>query len=288
MRLTGIAVIVAALATAGCQSRLCGESPFSAYAAPPAGPDPWMMAASPSIQLSSDVYSTPLTVCNFGRDWLAPYQPVYHSPAGTEMVRGFLTEPAFLTRSAIIDTKIDTGGDRDTIMDVGAEFAVTRRLQVNGTLPLNLSETDDVINYGSLGARTLLYDADGLIVSTNFDFDFDSRMVDFTPTANAWYDLANVGVPHWAVQTSIGAQILDGRDDQFLWTGGVSTSWAIGTTGRWDTILEAGYKDGDWQGSFGIVKPLDFISHDLDLRSGIIHDFDNGSWTVDVGFVFRF
>lgn len=286
-----ILVLVAAAFFAGCQGApLCGPQlpdPFSAYAEAPQTPDPWLLERAPSIQLTRRVYDKDLTFCNLGEDWFASYQPVLESERGTEYVTGFLTEPAFLSRRLTYESDI-ASGNRDSWMYTSLDFALTRRLQVSGTMPLNLDDDDDDVPFGRVGGRALLCDVRGFLASANVDIDFNSRATNVTPTISVWYDLANVGFDYWALNGTAGIQMRDDRGDLFTATAGLSHSFAVGTTGRWDAILEAGVKNDDWMASLGFVKPLDFISPDIDLRGALIRNLDDGYWTVNVGFAWNF
>ena len=274
--------LIAALAMVVGGFGLCPDPLTAAYAAPSSAPSLWDVVAPTSIQLSDEAYTKQLALCDFGCDWFAPYQPVYHTQGGTEMVRGFLGTPAFLSRSLILEADIGTEGGSNDWMSLTGEFAFTRRLQLNATLPMNLG--DGEIPFGSVGGRALLFDTGDLLVSTDLDITFNSSTVDVTPTINAWYDIGE----YFAVQTTIGGRFLEDYEDQFLWVGGVSRSFALGTTGRWDAILEGGYMDNNWVTSLGVVKPLEFLTPDLDVRTGVIWDWDDETLTVNIGLNYRF
>lgn len=279
-------LIIALTLLVGCQSSLGIQVPSECAVPQAAVPDQWQMTAPPTIQLGN-VYDKQLDLCSMGSDWFVPYQPVYHTANGTEMVRGFLNEPAFLSRNFMVESEISTSDGTDWL-NADIEFALSRRFQVNGRVPLNLDESD--IPYWVVGGRALLFDVNNLIVSTNIDFEFNSDTFSWVPTLNAWYDLGNHGLKYWALQTSVGGEFVEDDFDngEFLWTGGLSTSFAAGTTGRWDGIVEGGYKDGYWQGSLGLIKPLDFLTHDLDFRSAVVYNFDLDITNLIVGLNWRF
>lgn len=278
-------ILVAAMALVGCQgSPLCGNGPFGSYAAAPAQDDTVWMANSPNIRLTREVYEKNLNWCSLGCDWLAPYQPVHSSAKDTYYTHSFLGTDAFMNRR--VDLIASLTESSDDWLTASSEFALTRRLGISAALPINLTEKE--VPFGSVGGRALLFDSDGMLISVNLGVDFSNSIVDWTPTTNLWYDLANVGLQHTAAFTTVGGQFLEGRDDQFMWTGGVSHSFGLGETGRWEGILEGGRTYGDWMMSLGAEKDLDFLHPNLAAMAAIQRDFNTDNWSVLFGLHFDF
>lgn len=278
-------ILVAALVFVGCQgSGLCGPDLMGTYAAAPAQDDSVWMANSPDIRLTRKVYEKNLDWCSFGCDWFTPYQPVNASVNDTYYTPSFLGTDAFMSRNVTLMGVLNDRGD--DWLNASSEFAFSRRLGISGTLPMNL--TDGEVPFGRLGGRALLLDMDGFLASTNLDVDFTKNRVDWTPTLNMWYDLANVGLDHTAAFTTVGGRFLEDRDDQFLWTGGLSHSFGLGETGRWEGILEGGYANEEWLLSLGTQKDLDFLHPNLSARAAVQHNFDTDNWGVLVGLRFDF
>lgn len=278
-------ILVAAMAFAGCQGAgLCNQGLFGAYAAPVAQDDSVWMANSPDIRLTRKVYDKNLDWCSLGEDWLTPYQPVTASENDTYYMPSFLGTDAFMSRSVTLMTSINES--EDDWLTASSDFALTRRLGFSAALPINL--TDEDVPFGRVGGRALLLDTQGFLLSTNLSVDFSSTRVDWTPTLNGWYDLAGVGLDHTAAFTTIGGRFLEDRDDQFLWTGGLSHSFGLGETGRWEGILETGYVNEDWILSFGVQKDLEFLHPDLSARAAIQRNFDTDNWSVLFGMSWDF
>jgi len=228
-----------------------------------------------------------LALTNFDAEWLGEFQSIRATSNGTPLVRGFLNTPAFLDRAAVTEFRV---GDGDDKFQTDVEWAFTRRLQLNASLPVNL--TDGYAETFNIGSRALLFDdnigiggsSNNLIVSLNTDFGIYNSGLENTTSINGWYDIGD----SWSAQTNIGYQWLerDGFSNGMLWTAGLGKSLELGNTGRWDFVTEAGYLKNDWQWSIGAVKALP-QNNDITLRAAVVRNFDKGDWNLLVGIGWR-